>query len=172
MNSIKIDIKGLKKVQDKLGKAYRTDIGILANKNPVDIETGINMATLGAYHYYGTLTSEERNKKEAGKEHTNRMAARDWLKMPVEMGIRKHLKTYGSKLFTSIKDDKDLQQFHNFLGIQCLNAVMDAFDTNGFGTWASLSKNTIAKKKQNKDKILTETGQLRQSVSFKVEKKK
>lgn len=158
MNSIKIDIKGLKKVQDKLGKSFRTDIGILANKNPVDIETGINMATLGQTHYYGSVS--------------NKLPARDWLKMPVEMGIRKHLKTYGKKLFTSIKDDKDLQQFHNFLGIQCLNAVMDAFDTNGFGTWASLSKNTIAKKKQNKDKILTETGQLRQSVSFKVEKKK
>lgn len=158
MNNIKIDIKGLKKVQEKIGKAYRTDIGILANKNPVDIETGINMATLGQTHYYGSVS--------------NKLPARDWLKLPVEMGIRKHLKMYGAKLFTSIKNEKDLNQFHNFLGIQCLNAVMDAFDTNGFGTWQPLSPNTVKNKKQNKDKILTETGQLRQSVSFKVEKKK
>ncbi len=158
MNNIKIDIKGLKKVQERIGKAYRTDIGILASKNPVDIETGINMATLGQIHYYGSIS--------------NKLPARDWLKMPVEMGIRKHLKTYGKKLFTSIKNEKDLKQFHNFLGVECYNAVMDAFDTNGFGTWEPLKESTVKRKKQNKEKILTETGQLRQSVSFRTEKKK
>ena len=46
-----------------------------------------------------------------------------------------------------------------------LDSVLEEFSTNGKGEWTPLSLSTLKKKKQNLDKILTETEQLRHSLS-------
>lgn len=46
-----------------------------------------------------------------------------------------------------------------------LDSVLEEFDTNGKGEWRPLSQETLHRKKQNLDKILTETEQLRHSLS-------
>jgi len=52
------------------------------------------------------------------------------------------------------------------IGIVGVATVLDAFDTEGFGTWAPLADRTLASKKVKQ--ILTETQSLRDSISYEV----
>ena len=70
------------------------------------------------------------------------------------------------------------------LGAKALDIVIGAFETNGYGEWQSWSEayekqrvNKVKGKKKREQfwlnhNILTDTGKLRNSISFKVMKKK
>lgn len=54
------------------------------------------------------------------------------------------------------------------IGVHGQNSVLESFKTEGFGKWKALSERTKEHKKS--DKILIDTGQLRQSITFEVRK--
>ncbi len=56
-------------------------------------------------------------------------------------------------------------------GLAGENLIDETIETKGFGTYAPLKQSTIDRKSQNKDKILIETGQLKDSRVSKVIKK-
>lgn len=59
----------------------------------------------------------------------------------------------------------------NAIGISAVERVMDAFETSGFGKWAPISEFTKKNRQGDKDNPpLNDTGQLRNSISYKVEK--
>jgi phage gpG-like protein len=66
-----------------------------------------------------------------------------------------------------------MQDLANWIGAQALVRVQDAFNTGGFGKWAPISE--VTKEHRLKDKTsppLTDTGELRNSITAEVKKVK
>ena len=69
------------------------------------------------------------------------------------------------------EDPKLMEKIANFIASEALIRVYDAFETGGFGKWAPISPATKANRIKDKSSPpLTDTGELRDSITAKVER--
>lgn len=151
---------------------YSVKVGIIGSKAKTEHKnTKLTNAELGAIHEFGKGYQPKRS----------------FLEMPLKMKFDsksaafKEIKKVAFKLLFITRKPKD---FFNIIGSKALDIIIGAFETNGYGAWKSWSKayerRRIAQVKGKKKRqefwlnhnILTMTGQLRRSISFKVVKKK
>lgn len=184
-NSIKYNTAELDKLIKCLMDDYTLRVGILGSKasKTHDSESGLSNAELGTIHEFGSADD---------KHPPRRSFLEDSLKFKLKLDSEP-LKELRKTLFTQLFIKKAPQRFMQDLGAKCLFYIEQGFATNGFGMWkplASSSERNIAKKhkrltmEQARNKsiatfrktlnfwgarnILTETGKLRRSITFKV----
>lgn len=147
-------------------KSLTAKIGILGQKDSrttTEKNGTTSNATIGAAHEFGT----------------SKLPQRSFLRMPIAEMLPKKLEEAGAL------DENVLKQiikngFKNYveklaiLGVSC---VIEAFQTEGYGTWKDLEDNYKNWKKSYAKKgntsavqILTLTGQLRDSISYEITK--
>lgn len=142
------DFSQLEKLVKGLSKKFYVDIGILGGAT---YEGGTTIAGIGAVHELG---SEKRNIK-----------ARSFIKMPliekekqITQDVEKHLP---EKL-----GNGDIKGIFKILGLSGENAIQEAFETGGFGTWPDIEQAT--KDRKDSDSILIDQAELRKAVTSKV----
>ena len=152
---IKFDLTKLKNIQEELKKNYITKVGILGTKNNARGNSEGTNSFIGAVHEFGSIT---RN-----------IPQRSFLKVPLTDKIPGKLKEIGQNFFDSITKENIRGNFKN-LGIIAENIVQQAFSTKGFGKWKENIESTIKRKKSASP--LIDTGELRKSITSKVETKR
>ena len=166
-NSVKADLSGLESLVKGLKDEYSVKIGIIGSnaKQQHDSKSGLTNADIGTFHEFGT----------------KRMPRRSFFE---DATIRKvfspdQMKDMKKILWKQFFVKNVAKKFMQDIGAKALDAVWMAFDTNGFGEWKPLTisteQNFRKARKRNVKKhgyqILTDTGRLRHSISFKVIKK-
>lgn len=150
-SNIKLETKGLKNLQkvlnDHLGKKISVDVGYFAKNDRRD--DGKSNVELAVRHEFGTV----------------HMPSRPTLGLAIEKGgqdivnnVIREYRLSGGKLSGV--------NFAKVLGQKVKDAVQEGYETAGFGEWAELSPQTVARKKGAG--ILRETEQLMKSVDFRV----
>lgn len=154
MTNVKFDDSGFKLVKGALKQKYYTKVGILGDKASQNHNrTPMTNAEVGAIHELGLIAN---------------IPQRSFLKMPLE-----------EKLTSWIKENKDnyykmlskgnVKKWFVALGFGAEKIISDAFSTSGFGKWKQNSPYTI--KLKGSSMPLIDTGQLRNSITSKLEEK-
>lgn len=102
----------------------------------------------------------------------SKIPQRSFLRMPLETRLGKEIdksKQFTKDALTEILKTKSLKKWADSIGVAAVSVVLQAFDSNGFGTWQKLEKSTLARKQVKQ--TLVETQQLRGSISSEVVKK-
>lgn len=181
MANVKADLSGLEGLLKNLKDEYSVKIGIIGSdaKQQHDNKSGLTNADIGTFHEFGT----------------KRMPRRSFLEDAI---IRKlfspeKMKDMKKILWKQFFVKNAAKKFMQDIGDAALLAIEEAFATNGFGKWKSLSKSTMAAFESKKGikgwrtgtiaqfrkglrisggrQILTDTGHLRNHIKFKVIKK-
>lgn len=183
-----VDYKKLKKAVEAMSKEFSVKVGLLANKGGSDIVSdNLDLAGLGAVHEFGatiTVTDKMRgffrhqfgiNLKKTTK--TIVIPARSFLELPLATQAKK-LEKYMMEHFGGegiqadeywIAEKGDIESVAVMLGASAVQLINEAFETSGFGDWVPNSPVTIAQK--GSAMPLVDTGKLRQSITFEVEKR-
>jgi len=141
MSEIKFNDKKIRKLLKQFSEELPTiNVGILKDNN--SRTDGRTNAEIGSIHEFGSLDGK--------------IPMRSFLRMPLYEWLGKEIK--------NIQKQKDLniEEVAEQIGIAAVAVITDAFATNGFGTWE--------KCKTKDEDILVDTGQLRDSISYEVEK--
>lgn len=170
MAKVSADISNLEDIVNSLNTNLVLRVGILGSKakSTHDKDSSLTNAQIGSYHEFGEGNNPRRSFLEDSLK----------FKMNFDNNELKPLKKLAFKAFFLQRKPK---VFFYALGAKCLEAIEEGFATNGFGMWAPLSESyrqSKVKKARGKEKkfaarinILTDTGKLRRSISFKVIKK-
>ena len=169
-----------------LNDEYFVRVGIIGVKatGKHDSKSGLTNAEIGTFHEFGTEKMPRRSFLE------------DSLRFKLKDFNTEKFRAIRKLLFKYFFDKKAPQNFMNILGAKCLEYIEEGFATNGFGMWKPLASSTeriVSKKHKVKTldqaknasiatwrksfnfwigrNILTETGKLRRSITFKVMKK-
>lgn len=170
MANVKADYSELENLINSFKSNYVLRVGILGSKAHTQHDKGSDLtnAEIGAGHEFGEGNLPRRSFLE------------DSLKFKLDFTANE-LKPYKKLAFKAFFLQRKPKVFFYALGAKCLEAIEEGFATNGFGMWAPLSESyrqSKVKKARGKEKkfaarinILTDTGKLRRSISFKVIKK-
>jgi len=147
-------------------KGYTTKIGILGSKDARTSENGINSnATVGNFH--------EQLEQGTGQEFGGtKIPRRSFLRMPLSLFLAPKLKEaqlFNNKDLEIIAKQGNTKALAEKVGALGVATVLEAFDTNGFGTWQALSPRTLKRKKIKQ--TLVESEQLLHSIDFRVDQK-
>ena len=149
-------LKLLSKYTKELEKLAGSEVvvGIPATKNKqYNGEDGqnITLAELGAIHEYGVPE--------------NGIPQRSFLRVPLQTNLDVLYKSLDKNLkFSKTNTNQALGK----LGAKGVSIVLEAFKSSGNGTWSPLKPST---RKGTGAKPLIDTGQLRQSMTFKIRDK-
>lgn len=146
---IRFNLDGLEDIKQKIGKTYRTRVGIIGDKASKPHEGGITNATLGVIQMFGSVT---RN-----------IPPRDFLLMPLMTKHRKIIQSFGASSMRAAFANGDYRRMFAMLGVKAEEIVQQAFETKGFGRWAANAPATIRAKGSSQP--LINTGELRRAVS-------
>lgn len=174
---VNANIDGLNNLMRMLKNDYRIRVGILGAKAAAqhDSKSRLTNAEIGAFHEFGT----------------SRMPQRSFLMMPLEEKLSEEIPKLKKYIFKQFFDKKAPRKFFEYLGSKSLDIIEEAFNTNGFGQWKSLTASTTAAWERSKKirgwqnakrittfrkglrlslgrQILTNTGKLRRSIRFKI----
>ncbi len=177
---VNANIDELNKLMRVLKEPYKVRVGILGNKAEAqhDNKSGLTNVEIGTFHEFGT----------------KKMPQRSFLMMPLQEKLSEEIPKLKKYIFKQFFVKKAPKQFYMDLGAKALDIIESAFNTNGFGQWKALASSSrsawerkagisgwrTAKsitsfrkglKKSLSRQILTDTGKLRRSISFKVIKK-
>ena len=156
---IKFDDKNLNDILRMLKKDYRVRIGILGNKATArhDSKSGLTNVETGTFHEFGT----------------SKMPQRSFLWMPLKEKLRDEIKDMKKVVFKQLYVKKAPDEFFKTLMSKALDIVEEAFNTNGYGQWKSLTAATKRRKERLNlsPNTLVETGKLRNSITGKIIKK-
>ena len=164
---IKYDFSKLDKFAKAVSKNYRVKVGILGKKDS-RIERGTSNATIGLVHEFGSFKQ----------------------KIPMRSFLRMPLATKANQILLSIAKSTlkllykgNYRQIFVILGLKCEEVIQEAFSTSGWGSWVPNKIKTIIAKTPKKVRMklaktgealigrpLINTGQLRRSITSKVEK--
>lgn len=153
-----LNITALDKIYSALkGEKLKAKVGILGNKN--HRTDGFSNAQIGLAHEFGI---PERN-----------LPQRSFLIMPLTSRLNKELEKSGmfhEEMIKEVVKTGDLRKYVEKIGIAGVSVVLEAFNTQGFGTWQELKPRTIESKKSQGFPldILIATHQLRDSISYEV----
>ncbi len=203
-SSMKFSNKNLDEIIKALRKKIILRIGIMGADAQTEHEgDGLTNARLGAVHEFGASINHPGGtpykitengiaqfvSKEQGeglpktKPHTIKIPRRSFLLEPLQEKLNlttdenKYLR---KELFKRYFDDKTPEKFYKALGTKALQIVDQAFMTNGYNQWTSLSQaylkrkiNSVKSKKKREEyaannKILIRSGALRRSISMKI----
>lgn len=161
MAKVQGNLDGLNKLTKLLKDDYTLRVGILGSRarSQHDSESRVTNAELGVFHEFGTV----------------KMPQRSFLWMPlVEKLNFNNPDMQGLKkvIWKQLFIKKAPEEFYRTLGAMALDAIEWAFQTNGGGMWRPLSVRTESqfsrRRKKGLPQILTDTGKLRRSMSFKI----
>lgn len=176
MAEVKADLTEMYKLMRLLRTDYTVRIGILGSKaTTVHENSKLTNAEIGTYHEFGS---------KDGKHPPQR----SFLMMPIGQKLnfnQEEMKNMRKVLFKQLFIKKAPQEFYKALISRALEVVENAFATGGYGEWKPLADRTYARRekkaKLNPKKatkksltywfnhpILTDTGQLRRSISGKI----
>lgn len=147
---VKLDMSGLNTFAKGIETGFaqlRVRVGIMGNKSSRMKSKGMTNADIGFIHEFGGP----------------KIPRRSFLRMP--------LFQKGDEILESVKEAGALKKLAagkttevlSDLGIGCEVAVLEAFDSAGFGDWESNAASTI--KKKGSSRPLIDTGQLRRSIA-------
>lgn len=176
--NVKASLDGLNQLLKTLNNEYFLRVGIIGSQAKKEHGKGeeLTNAKLGTIH-------------EQPNNDGKKMPKRSFLEMPLKLKLdfkenaqtaKEIKKAAWKEIFLKNKP----QNFFNMLGAKALDIVIGAFETNGYGEWQPWSEayekqrvNKVKGKKKREQfwlnhNILTDTGKLRNSISFKVMKKK
>lgn len=177
---VNANIDGLENLMKNLKKDWRVRVGIMGSKASAqhDSKSGLTNVEIGTFHEFGT----------------SKMPQRSFLMMPLQEKLSEEIPKMKKVIFKQFFVKNSAEQFFYDLGSKALDIIESAFNSNGFGQWKALTSSThsaweskadisgwrtarsIASfrkglKKSLSRQILTDTGKLRRSISFKVIKK-
>lgn len=148
-NEIRLNLKGLEKIQKELKNKNFVKVGILGSKNS---RSGDNTnAGIGIVHEFGSASKN--------------IPQRSFLLMPLTEKMPKEISKIGKDVIDGLTKT-NIKEFFKKLGIKAEQVIQSAFDTGGFGKWQALSEKTI--KEKGFDTRLVETTQLRKSITSEV----
>ena len=157
--SVKVDLKGLEKLAKALGSQYSIKVGVIGQKSQrLNGDTGKTNAEIGFINEFGN-----------SEKH---IPPRSFLGMPLRLHLAKYLlrkKAFSQKELDKAVRNGTLLELAKKVGIVAEEVIQEAFRTRGFGSWSENRPSTIAKK--GSDSPLIDTGQLRRSITSKVDKK-
>lgn len=174
MAEVKADLTEMYKLMRMLKENYTVRIGILGSKATAQHNgSDLQNADIGTFHEFGT----------------KKMPQRSFLMMPIGDKLNfnnEEMQDMRKFLFKQLFIKKAPQEFYKGLLSKALEIVNNAFATGGFGEWKPLAESTYARRAKklpkrvtkkslsywNSHPILTDTGQLRRSISGKIIKGK
>jgi len=158
---VKSDFTKLDGFIKALNSNYVVRVGIMGAKNGRSDpkSKGQSNADIGFIHEFG----------RPGTGRRPAIPERSFLRMPLLVKAQRIIdETIQAGVFKNLMKG-DMKQVMTDLGIACERAILDAFDTGGFGTWARNTAYTLAHKKGNSP--LIDLGFLRKSIASEVVKK-
>lgn len=184
MANVKGNLDGLNKLIKMLKDDYTLRVGILGSRarSQHGSNSSITNAELGAVHEFGaTINVTDKMRGwfyHHGVQKSNNaieIPARSFLWMPLTEKLNfNNPKMQGLKkvIWKQLFVKKAPEEFYRTLGAMALDAIGWAFQTNGGGMWKPLSgfteKQFSRRRKKGLPQILTDTGKLRRSMSFKI----
>lgn len=184
---ITYDVSNLEDLLRSLKNEYTLRVGIIGSQAKKQHKgkgkQALTNAELGTFHEFGSISVPNHPPRRSFLEDSLRFR----LKFNSEQ-----FKQIRKSLFNKFFEKKNPQQFLAELGAKCLEYINEGFETNGYGAWKSYSeaywakrnkvseggaKRADAKLRRSWDywmahSMLNVTGQLKNSISFKVFKKK
>lgn len=181
MADVKAEFKQLNNLMRVLKKQMTLRVGIIGSKAKAQHKnTTLTNAQLGAIHEFGSIS--------------NNIPRRSflWDSLVHELNLNKEeAREFRKFIWMQIFQKGSVEEFYKALGSKALLAIEEGFATEGFGEWAPLAKVTWAAYEHKKGvggvtpsshlaklkkylrvvgdrQILTDTGQLRRSISFKI----
>lgn len=142
------DFSKLNNIITNLAKGANVKIGIFGGA--VSNEGGATVAFIGSVHEFGYPEGN--------------IPIRSFLKMPIEKKS-KNIEKAAQKAVKDKIGDGNVIGILKIIGIAAENAVQEAFETGGFGTWPELDEKTIKRKKSSA--ILIDQGELRKAITSK-----
>lgn len=178
MAKISFDMSGFEELEKKLKKDYTVRVGIMGSKNSIHKGTSgkqsLTNADIGTFH-------------EQPNNDGEKLPKRSFLEEPLKKNLYKWISDNTADLSNLLQDFKVREMFVA-MGIEATNIVDEAFATNGHSAgqgWKPLAESTekAAQRKylkthktlrnyQRRINILTLTGQLRKSITYKVTENK
>ena len=184
MNETKvfIDLSKLTKLRKKLGTELVAKVGVMgseSSKNHAESVTRYDTQTGKPYKTSGADTSLTNGELALIHEFGSVSAGipiRSFLRMPIMEKSKEIVQYLGSKYIRDLISKGDIVQVFTLLGIKGEQIVQRAFASQGFGHWPSVKPATAKAKGNNSmlgtaEGILIATGQLRNSVTSKVDKR-
>ena len=197
-NGVKFNLDGMDELIKSLNDGYFLRVGIIGSKATAthDQKSGKTTAKIGTFHEFGS---------QKVKDHPPRRSfLEDSLKFKIDFNTQQ-MQQIKKDMFKYVFQEKTPKKFLASLGAECLRAIKEAFETNGFGKWKPLASLKTVEKRYEKSikgyervrkamengkmaydkglldkyldeainpQILTDTGKLRNSISFKIMKRK
>lgn len=180
MAEVKADLTEMYKLMRMLKTDYTVRIGILGGKATAQHKgSELTNADIGSFHEFGGTSKN-------GKPQPPQ---RSFLMMPISSKLnfnQDEMKNMRKLLFKQLFIKKSVEDFYKGLLSKALEVVNNCFATGGFGEWKPLAAITYARRSAKLPKrvtkrsltywfnhpILTDTGQLRRSISGKIIKGK
>lgn len=163
------DLKGIEGLKERVRKLRNTsiNIGVFAGNYP----NGESIASVGLIHEFGSVTGRTFTYK--GKSvHISGIPQRSWLRIPLKsrrfkvLNDREFLK---SILIVAMSNDKEFDKWLNYIGIEAVQIIREAFLTGGFGKWDNNMNPEYIKLKGSADSPLLDTSLLVSSVEYKID---
>jgi hypothetical protein len=156
-SAVKITVKldGLKQFKKFLTAEGYVKVGILGDKAQTPhAGTDKTNAQIGVVHEFG--------RKNNQKPH-----ARSFIRYPIEHKSKQILQELSAQKekIEALFATGDPIVFYKMLGLAAEKAIIEAFETGGFGSWEKLDPKTIARRPNKSDTILVNEGQLKGSIS-------
>lgn len=191
INKTRINFKALDEWMKALDRKISIKVGIIGKeagqKHP---DSDLTNAELGAIHEFGatvTVTEKMRNFLHSQGLHLKKdtmtvvIPTRSFLRMPllssdgkkellnvVKSQIGKEFKT---RDFTTDAANKIIDETVHLIAETAYLRVLQAFESGGYGKWAPISEFTRQRRKAPDEPPLTDSGDLRRSISYAVNNK-
>lgn len=192
INKTRINFKALDKWMKALDRKISIKVGIIGKeatqKHP---DSDLTNAELGAIHEFGatiTVTDKMRNYLHSQGLHLKKdtmtvvIPTRSFLRVPLmsSEGKKELLDIIKSEIGNDIKAtdlssgtaNKILDDTVHLLAETAYLRVLQAFESGGFGKWAPITEFTAQRRYNAGNPPLTDTGDLRRSISYEIKETK
>ena len=192
INKTRINFKALDEWMKALDRKISIKVGIIGSeatqKHP---DSDLTNAELGAIHEFGatiTVTNKMRNYLHSQGIHLKKntitvvIPTRSFLRMPLmsSEGKKELLDIIKSEIGNDIKAtdlsygtaNKKLDDTVHLIAETAYLRVLKAFESGGFGKWAPITKFTAQRRYNASNPPLTDTGDLRRSISYEIKETK
>lgn len=191
INKTKINFKALDDLIKAFDRKISIKVGIIGSEASQQAEgTDITNAELGAIHEFGctiTVTEKMRNYLHSQGVHLKKntttvvIPTRSFLRMPLlsSEGKKELLDIVKTEIGNEFKAtdlssgtaNKIIDDTVHLIAETAYLRVLEAFETGGFGKWAPISKFTKERRKAPDKPPLTDSGDLRRSISYAINNK-
>ena len=153
ISNIKIDVSGLKKLDEFLSNQKPAHLGIFQREDARDDKES-NVA-IAFKHEMGSFSEN--------------IPQRSWLRMPIKVKSKDIAGNAAIAIKKNLTNPKGVDIVAKSIGAAGLGVIQEAFDTKGFGQWKPNALSTVIAK-GGKNTPLIDKAELRQAVTFSVEK--